>query len=576
MVKFIRISYKHKLLFCFLFVALFPLVIGNVLMVRTFKTRIENNYKKEALEQLSSVEDKLNVLLGKLESISVELSENNNVIQTLYAKDSKQKKEMYQELYNITSELREYAQFDLYSIGGVCKYSTNDETLGTKLPTYWGILRAASQTMNKFIVQRASPIQKNEQEVLLTTCRAINDGRDNCIGFIVISMYATGFETLLKDTYNTQNSIIIIDSYWHTIYSTKDLKDDPIVPLLRERLLSGKPLSNLKEDNRYYITPIAGTDLFVVMEQREIFSQNMTQTMYQLCILMAGISLLLCIIVSLILSKSLTKPLNHLTNAMREVESGNLEVCIDEKRTDEIGRLAANFNTMTKKLKDYMNKQVKQQKELNEANIAMMQAQLNPHFLYNTLDTMKWVAKANHIPEIATLSSSLAKILRLSISESQFIHLKDELAVVKSYVDIQRIRFSEMFTYQANLPEKFKDCIVPKLLVQPLVENAIIHGLADRDSGHITVNVLQEEQNLLIEVSDDGCGMSEEIMQHLNSSDRSQLTGHLGFYNVDTIVRLHYGQKYGLHASAIDGGGTKVTVMLPLRKEDSDDKSNYC
>ncbi len=575
MFKFIRASYQRQLLLCFLIVAVLPLVLGNVFMVKAFQTRIRSDYKKEALEQLSSVENELKVLIGRLESISVILSENRNVIETLYVKDSMQKKEMYQELYNITSDLREYAQFDLYSIGGVCKYSTNDDTLGTKLPTYWGILRAASMTMNEFIVQRAFTSQNNDQGALLTTCRAINDGRDNCIGFIVISIDATGFESLLKGTYNSLNSITIMDHYWHTIYSTEE-KEEFIVPLLRERLLKGEALNELREDYQYYITPIADTQLFAIMGQRELFTQDMTKTMYQLCSLMAGASLVLCFIVSLVLTKNLTKPLNHLTKAMHEVEQGNLKVTVDETRTDEIGRLANNFNSMAKELQDYMIRQVRQQKELNEANIAMMQAQLNPHFLYNTLDTMKWVAKANHIPEIATLSSSLAKILRLSISEAQFIRIQEELAVVKSYVDIQRIRFSDKFTYQVNLPEDLKDCIVPKLLVQPLVENAIIHGLADRDYGHIMVNVMEDKDQLLIEVSDDGCGMSEEIMEHLNSMDRSQLKGHLGFYNVDTIVRLHYGKEYGLHASAIDSGGTKVTVNLPLRKEEIYDKSTYC
>ena len=210
-----------------------------------------------------------------------------------------------------------------------------------------------------------------------------------------------------------------------------------------------------------------------------------------------------------------------------------------------------------------MEKQVSQQKQINEIQVAMMQAQLNPHFLYNTLDTMKWVAKANHIPEIATLASKLAKILRTSISQVQFITLKEEMELVESYAEIQKIRFNGKFCFEYELPEEVKKCRVPKLIVQPIVENAVIHGLADCDEGHIDVKAYEQGGQLHIEVSDDGCGINREVMDHLNSRNREQLTGHLGFYNVDTIIRLHYGDEYGVQVETPEWGGTKVTIVIP-------------
>ena len=192
-----------------------------------------------------------------------------------------------------------------------------------------------------------------------------------------------------------------------------------------------------------------------------------------------------------------------------------------------------------------------------------MQAQLNPHFLYNTLDTMKWVAKANHIPEIATLASKLAKILRTSISQVQFITLKEEMELVESYAEIQKIRFYGKFCFEYELPEEIKQCRIPKLIVQPIVENAVIHGLADCDEGHIYVKAMEKDGKLHIEVQDDGCGISREMMEQLNSRDREQLTGHLGFYNVDTIIRLHYGDEYGVQVETPERGGTKVTIVIP-------------
>lgn len=194
----------------------------------------------------------------------------------------------------------------------------------------------------------------------------------------------------------------------------------------------------------------------------------------------------------------------------------------------------------------------------------MMQAQLNPHFLYNTLDTIKWVAKAHHVPELATLASGLARILRTSISEASFISLSEEVSLVCAYMDIQKIRFDGNFSYDVELPLELEECRVPKMIIQPIVENAILHGLKEREDGHIFLNIYEEEAVLYVDVYDDGCGMDEEILSLLRERNREKLKGHIGFYNVDTIIRLHYGMQYGLYAENQPGGGTKVRITLPV------------
>jgi len=196
-----------------------------------------------------------------------------------------------------------------------------------------------------------------------------------------------------------------------------------------------------------------------------------------------------------------------------------------------------------------------------------MQAQLNPHFLYNTLDTMKWLGKAGGVPEIATISTSLAKILRTAISGAKFLPLRNEIALVTSYVEIQKIRFDDSFLLVNQIPEALQDFIVPKLIIQPVVENAIIHGLEEVRNGRIELNARTESVNgiptLFLSVYDNGVGMPEEMMELLNSNDRSKLTGHIGFYNVNTIIKLHYGEQYGMQVSLPAEGGTLVEISLP-------------
>ena len=187
--------------------------------------------------------------------------------------------------------------------------------------------------------------------------------------------------------------------------------------------------------------------------------------------------------------------------------------------------------------------------------------------LYNTLDTIKWVAKAHHVQELATLASGLARILRTSISEAQFISLSEEVSLVCAYMDIQKIRFDGNFSYDVELPLELEECMVPKMIIQPIVENAIIHGLKERENGHIFLNIYEEEETLFIEVYDDGCGMDETILGLLKKRNREELKGHIGFYNVDTIIRLHYGTQYGLYAENQEQGGARVRITLPIIRE---------
>lgn len=296
-----------------------------------------------------------------------------------------------------------------------------------------------------------------------------------------------------------------------------------------------------------------------------VFTDDTVKSMYMVLFWLAVASFLLCIAVAAGMSSHLSKPIRVLNGAMDEVRKGKLETRVHTGRIDEFGELADNFNVMTENLGDYMEKQVEQQRQLNQVQIAMMQAQLNPHFLYNTLDTMKWVAKANHIPDIATLAAKLAKILRTSISSAQFISLKEEMDLVECYAEIQRFRFNGKFRFEYDLPKDLEEIWVPRLIVQPIVENAVIHGLADSEDGHILVHACEKDGLLIIEVSDDGCGISQEVIDHLNSRDMEKMKGHIGFYNVDSIIRFHYGPEYGLTVCRMEEGGTVKYIPFASR-----------
>ena len=210
---------------------------------------------------------------------------------------------------------------------------------------------------------------------------------------------------------------------------------------------------------------------------------------------------------------------------------------------------------------------VERQKELNDTRIRMMQSQLNPHFLYNTLDSMKWMGVTHGVPQVATLAEDLAKILRASISGDEFVTLGQELDLLERYIDIQLIRFEDRFACEIEVDDALMSCMVPKLVLQPIVENAVIHGVRDMDDGYIKIWAERDAEDLRLFVQDNGCGMEKPQDGPLGFGVSGRPGEHLGMFNVDSILRLHFGDAYGLSVRSKPGEGCLVMVRLPMRRE---------
>ncbi len=233
---------------------------------------------------------------------------------------------------------------------------------------------------------------------------------------------------------------------------------------------------------------------------------------------------------------------------------------------DELGELTGAFNRMTTDLKRYVDERVEQQKALSAARLKLYQTQLNPHFLYNTLDTIKWSAKIHQLPEVAVMAENLAGILRQALSSREFVTLKEELETIDSYMAIQKARLPEGFQYEAEVPDSLMSALVPKMLLQPLVENAVLHGVEHDGNGYICIFAAQEGTDLKISVFDDGRGMPPEVVRWINSPSPEKRDGHLGLYNLISILKIHYGEGYGLKARSGDGEGTTITITLPMEE----------
>ena len=254
---------------------------------------------------------------------------------------------------------------------------------------------------------------------------------------------------------------------------------------------------------------------------------------------------------------------------MKRVEKGDYDAELSSDREDEMGRLTASFNRMTREYRQNLERSVQRERELNETELSMMQAQLNPHFLYNTLDSIKWLGVTNGVPQVAAVASGLAVLLRAGISGDRLITLERELELLEKYLDIQSLRFEDRFAWEIDVDERFQHCIVPKLILQPLVENSIIHGVANMDDGYIKLSAREESGTLILSVQDNGVGIPQDVLDWLNDPGQDVPGGHLGLKNVDRIVRLYYGGDYGISAHSTPGEGSCVELRLPMNKEEN-------
>lgn len=279
------------------------------------------------------------------------------------------------------------------------------------------------------------------------------------------------------------------------------------------------------------------------------------------------------IVTLLLLNRILTgvvKPLKKLEKYMVQVNPDNMDQRMEILTDDEIGHLSMKFNQMMDRIRNLKEQVIEEQEDKQKYELQALQAQINPHFLYNTLDSIIWMAETND-SNIVAMTEALAKLFRISLNKgNEEISLERELEHVKNYLIIQSMRYADKFTYEISVDPGVERCRTIKLILQPIVENCIYHGIKKkRGTGKITIRAYRREQNLIIEVSDDGCGMPKEICRKILSDEieSENISGSgIGVKNVNERIQLRFGKKYGLSYSSEEGVGTTVTYVLPYNE----------
>jgi two-component system, sensor histidine kinase YesM len=292
-------------------------------------------------------------------------------------------------------------------------------------------------------------------------------------------------------------------------------------------------------------------------------------------IIVFSIALLFSVAAAWFISGGISKPIRELHRTTKSIAAGNLNVRVENENVDEIAGLGMSFNVMIQKIKELLENSKKEQETIKKSELKALQAQINPHFLYNTLDTIVWMAEANKSEQVIEIVKALSSFFRITLSKGKdWISVKDEIEHINSYLTIQKIRYRDILDFKIDISEEILDCKILKLTLQPIVENALYHGIKNkRGRGLITIKGgIMDRDRLLFEIVDNGVGITEERLKEISSELESGINDFVlkesgfGINNVQKRTQLYYGKQFGLTIESEFQVGTHVSLIIPIER----------
>jgi two-component system, sensor histidine kinase YesM len=405
---------------------------------------------------------------------------------------------------------------------------------------------------------------------VVSVAKAIQRADGRVGGLILIDLRLSVVEAVFQDTsFGQSGFLFIVDPQGQLVYAPPN------------RVVYRIPVASFSSANPIRIVRQAGVDYQVISRLSAytgwrafgVFSlaesRRAAGILRWYSIAIGVVTMLASAVAALFITRSIARPILALERLMKKAERGDLAVRFAEERSDEIGKLGHGFNAMIATMQGLIDQVYVEQKLKREMELRILQEQIKPHFLYNTLDTIQWMAQENGADELVKVVVALTNLFRIGLSRGQeLIPLAQELKHVESYLYIQKARYLDKFEYAVEGDPELSGCHVVRLILQPLVENAIYHGIKERrGAGRLSIQAERSGGCLLLRVTDDGVGMGAEKMEELNrllgSDDRDGAEG-FGVHNVNARIRLAYGKNYGLSFRAAPGGGTVAEIRHPV------------
>ena len=580
---------RNRLLIFFLVIMFLPITTLGVFSNLVYTRIVEGKVDQHTSQMINQIEINIDNYIKSVENILMYISNSEDIINFLNQEDTLKENEEIILKDRIKRSLSIYTEVNS-EIAGLLVVNNNDEYISNDLEKktrdkltkeIWYVEAINQEEKVNFF---SKPIGRNlksyknySAEDIITISKAVIDKEtNNIIGVIMADINLKKFDEIIRDNYIGETGFFyLLDNNNSIVYSPVN----PIIYRISNNNFNNDYGSFIKSINNetfkimYNTSDVTGWKSIGVFSFKDI-SKDIT-VMERFTLVITIFTLLLAVFFSLLFTNSIVTPIKELRTLMKGVESGDLDLKFEDKRyNNEFGELGHSFNHMVSEIKELINMVYKEQRSKRKAEIEILQSQIKPHFLYNTLDTIAWMAEDYNAKEIVHLVGALTKVFRIGLSKGkEFIKLRNEIEHINSYLIIQKYRYEDKLSYEINYDKDILDILILKLITQPIVENAIYHGIKEkRGKGNIRINFSKLDDEILIIVEDNGAGISEEKLQNINSMletgnsfyiDSESGSGY-GISNVNTRIKLSYGTSYGLRYYSKLGDFTKVEIRLPL------------
>ena len=561
------------------------LIITGVSMRYTRNSIFENSsvYTQNIIKQMNQ---NIDSYIDYMENIAYMISSNEDVQEYLFGDnvDDGTRERLINQFKTILDGRSDIRNLGIIGINGRKLINDGKQSVNPdlKLSTQEWYLDALQKPEGPLLTSsHVQHIVSGERPWVITLSRGIrnfsNGGEKEGVFFIDLN-YSAISELCDQNTIGTKGYAFILDESGSIVYHPQqqqlynelqtenidlitDTKDDTV------RTGSGNKgkLYCISRSNKTGWTVVGCMSISELLRK-----SSQAQSIY---VLIAAALMIVALIFSSFLAKGFTYPIQRLRDSMARVQEGDFNGADVEIDSDnEIGSLTRSFNVMTHRIQDLMEQNVKDQEAKRKSELKALQSQINPHFLYNTLDSIIWMAEGKKYEEVVLMTASLARLLRQSISnEDEVVPISREVEYAKGYLTIQKMRYKDKLEFQIDVEPSILNIPLIKLVLQPIIENAIYHGLKYKESkGLLLVKGFMKDGNAVLKVIDDGVGMDEETLAHIY--DRHKVNYHsngVGVYNVQKRLKLYYGENYGITYESEQGVGTTATITIPGIQEET-------
>ncbi|BCI61378.1 sensor histidine kinase [Solibaculum mannosilyticum] len=580
---FVNLKLRNKLLLAFSVFIILPIVTLTLLSTYLTKYIIEKNAMFSATQSFNQVSDFVSYRIDNIIR-ATNLIANDQLVHSVAERDPNNYplEEQFENLQKIRHFLTSYEnEIDIVTVrlfldDQMIHSDEDGDILGLEsakdFPWYQSL--SGSQVM----LYPSMGSDRNGDQTL-SAVRAITsfDNYQDIKGYVMAEFP----EKIFRDMISKANSIggsltYICNDQYELISSTDDGNQDEffLTPSQMELVSGYSDWAFLKVGNedvfaKVKAIPSTNWSIVTIIPESGIFRDThlIQNTMVLFMLFLIGIAYLGAVFVTL----SLTKRIDLLASKMNAAQQGNFsKAIVYSNAKDEIGILIQNFNYMIDRIQTLMAEEKIASQRLRSAELMALQSQINPHFLYNTLDMINWMSyEEDKGEEIRTTLRSLSRFYKLSLNKGRtLVSLQDELKHVSLYIQIQNMRLQNSVHLDIRVPEHLQQCGILKITLQPIVENAVLHGIMEKDDPHGTININAKlsGEDLLITVADDGVGIPPDILDTLlNEEDTSRQHGY-GLTNINERIMLYFGEKYGLSIRSQLAKGTIVTIRIPFHK----------